>query len=178
LGYVGRFSHIKGVDILAAAFRELTGRCPNARLVIIGSGEEEHSIRSQLQEEIARGLAHMEGDVDHDPLGEWYRSIDLLVMPSRYENYSNTILEALGCAIPFLASDVGGNRIIAETGGGWLFEPESVSSLVAKSDQILPNPSELKTRGKVGREFVEREHLWSKTAQRLEQIMKRLIGEN
>ena len=60
----------------------------------------------------------------------WDRAMDLFVMPSRYENHSNAILEAMaGCGVPFLASNVGGNRRLSETGAGVLFDTESITSL-------------------------------------------------
>jgi D-inositol-3-phosphate glycosyltransferase len=97
-------------------------------------------------------------------------------MPSRYENFSNAVLEAMACGVPFLASDVGGNRIMAETGAGWLFECGSVSSLVARLQEILKNGSELKTRGKIGFDHVQNDHTWPATAERLEKIIVSSLG--
>jgi glycosyltransferase involved in cell wall biosynthesis len=97
-------------------------------------------------------------------------------MPSRYENFSNALLEGMACGIPFLASDIGGNRILAQTGAGWLFESESTSSLVARLDEILKNSGELKARGKLAFEYVQNHHSWSKTAERLETIIASHVG--
>src|SRR5262245_56291684 len=132
VGYVGRLTHLKGVDLLTTAFRELSQKTPDVRLLIIGSGKEEKSIRSALAKELAQGLVHLEPDLDHGQLAQGYRAMDLLVMPSRYENFSNALLEGMACGVPFLASGVGGNRIMAESGAGWLFECGSLSSLVAR----------------------------------------------
>lgn len=176
LGYVGRLAYIKGVDLLAEAFRQLASKCPQARLLILGSGEEEHSIRSQIQGEIARGRAHMAGDVDHDRLGEWYRSMNLLVMPSRYENFSNSVLEALACGVPFLGANVGGNRMMADRGVGWTFEVGSASSLAAKVEEITRDRAELEARGILARQWVQSHHLWSVAAERLEQVFARLVN--
>ena len=57
--------------------------------------------------------------------------MNVFVMPSRYENFSNAVLEALACGVPFLVSDVGGNRCLAEDEGGWHFTPGSADSLGA-----------------------------------------------
>ena len=121
VGYVGRLAHVKGIDLLADAFRKIRKTIPHARLLVIGSGEEEGKLRTDLNAELMEGLVHIESDVPHELLADWYRAMDLFVMPSRYENYSNAVLEALACGVPFLVSDVGGNRRLAETEGGWLF---------------------------------------------------------
>jgi glycosyltransferase involved in cell wall biosynthesis len=175
VGYVGRLHHIKGVDLLSTAFREISKRLPSARLLIIGRGEEEKNIRSDLADEIARGVVYIEPDVAHEDLPDWYRAMDLMVMPSRYENFSNALLEAMACEKPFLGSDIGGNRIMAATGAGWLFEPGSVSSLADRLVGILKNGSELKARGKAGSTYVQCHHSWLATAEHLERIITRIV---
>jgi D-inositol-3-phosphate glycosyltransferase len=149
---------------------------PNTRLLIVGSGEEERNIRSDLSKELAGHLAHIELDVGHERLAEWYRAMDLLLMPSRYENFSNTLIEGMACGIPFLASDVGGNRILGETGAGWLFESESLSACSSRLGKILENRSEMRNRGEVGYQYARKCHTWAVSAQRLEEIITCGLG--
>jgi glycosyltransferase involved in cell wall biosynthesis len=176
IGYVGRLSHIKGVDILAEGFRRLAAKDPDARLVIVGGGEEEPNLRATLRHEIARGVVRCSGDVAHDRLPEWYRAMDLLVMPSRYENFSNALLEGLACGVPFVGSDVGGNRALYETGAGWVFETGSPRALAATLTAALADGDERRARGERGRLHVSGRYNWSTTARRLEQILEPLRG--
>jgi glycosyltransferase involved in cell wall biosynthesis len=178
VGYVGRLTRIKGVDVLADGFRQYATRRNDARLVLIGTGEEENNIRAMLKAEIANGLVHFVGDVAHDRLPEWYRAMDVLVMPSRYENFSNAILEGLSCAVPFVGSDVGGNRALHDTGAGWLFEPNSPASLAAALDDALGDAVERKARAARGCEHVRSRYSWSATARRLEEIVRGLDRRN
>ena len=141
VGYVGRLAHVKGIDLLADAFRKIRKTIPHARLLVIGSGEEEGKLRTDLNAELMEGLVHIESDVPHELLADWYRAMDLFVMPSRYENYSNAVLEALACGVPFLGSDIGGNRRLVETEGGWLFAQGSVDSLAQTLCSIAENPA-------------------------------------
>lgn len=171
MGYVGRLANVKGVDLLAAAFRDLSQTVANARLLIVGSGEEETKIRSILAKELDQGLVHFQSNVSHQRLAEWYRAMDLFVLPSRYENFANVILETLACGVPFLASDVGGNRTFGETGAGWLFESGSVSALGESLANILRDPSEMVARGALGRSFVHDHYSWAASAERLECIL-------
>jgi glycosyltransferase involved in cell wall biosynthesis len=176
VGYIGRLNRLKGVDLLATAFRQLSQTSTNARLLIVGNGEEQSAIRSTLGEECARGIAHIEPAMDQEKLPDWYRAIDLLVMPSRYETMSNSVLEGMACGIPFLASNVGGNKTLGETGAGWLFECGSVSSLFARLIDILQSGSDLKIRGKVGFNYVQSHQSWLSTAERLETIIASRLG--
>ena len=176
IGYVGRLVHLKGVDLLAAAFRDVSRVAPNTRLLIIGSGPEGRYIRSVLAQEISSGIVHIEPDVSHDRLPEWYRAMDLIVMPSRYENLSNAVIEAMACGIPLLGSDIGGNKILADAGAGWLFERESVSSLTVSLSNIVNNDSDLKARGRVGLRYVRGRYDWAASAERLEWIISSRLG--
>jgi glycosyltransferase involved in cell wall biosynthesis len=102
--------------------------------------------------------------------------MDLMVMPSRYENYSNALLEAIACGIPFLASNIGGNQTLSETGAGWLFEPGSVSALKQCLCCLIENRSELKARGEVGSRFVQHHYSWAASAEHLEAIIASRLG--
>jgi glycosyltransferase involved in cell wall biosynthesis len=176
VGYVGRLTHVKGVDLLAAAFREASRSLPDLRLLIVGRGEATKSIRSFLAEETRRGIVRIQPDVGHEQLPEWYRAMDLFVMPSRYENYSNAILEAMACGIPFLASDIGGNKSLADTGSGWLFKRESACSLTLCLGKIRENRPEMKFRGQSGSKYVRGRYSWAASAERLEWIIAAHLG--
>ena len=172
IGYVGRLAHVKGIDLLAGAFLKLRRVLPEARLVVIGSGEEEGKLRLCLRQELAQGFAHIEADVPHAVLPEWYRAMDLFVMPSRYENYSNAVLEASACGVPFLASGIGGNRSLAETCGGELFEPGSADALTQALLSITGNREALKERGLLAGAEVRHQYSWPASAKKLEAMLE------
>lgn len=176
IGYVGRLTHLKGVDLLATAFHNLLRIVPHSRLLIIGSGAEEKNILPLLAQEFGRGIVHIESDIAHEQLPAWYRAMDLLVMPSRYENFSNALIEGMGCGIPFLASNVGGNKVLAEMGGGWLFESNSVASLTSSLHGIINNRAEMKKRGLTGSRYARAHNSWPASAERLEWIISSRLG--
>jgi len=176
VGYVGRLTRLKGVDLLAAAFQKVSNDLPDTRLLIVGSGEEERRIRSCLANEFGRNLVHIERDVSHEQLPEWYRAMDVLVMPSRYENFSNALIEGMSCGVPFAASNVGGNRFLSGIGAGWLFESESVDALTRCLHGIFENNVELPAHRETALNYVKEHHSWAATAERLDQIMTQLVG--
>jgi glycosyltransferase involved in cell wall biosynthesis len=175
VGYVGRLTHLKGVDLLAAAFREVSKTVPNARLLIVGQGEAEKGVRSVLAKELARGLVHIERDVDHEQLPQWYRAMDLFVMPSRYENFSNAVLEAISCGVPVLASDVGGNGLLAD-GAGCLFQADSVSSLSACLRTAIHEAAAIKAGAAIRSRNIAELYSWTGSAERLERIISSCLA--
>jgi len=176
IGFVGRLALIKGVDLLAAAFAELSRTRRQVRLLIVGSGEEEQRVRTVLSSAIGRGAVHLQPSVSQAELPRWYRAMDLMVMPSRYETMSNAVLEAMACGVPFVASAVGGSRNLAATGAGWTFEPEKVSSLTDSLRSVVADRGEMRRRGKLGRRYVTHTYSWTASAEWLEQIITTRLG--
>jgi glycosyltransferase involved in cell wall biosynthesis len=176
IGYVGRLALIKGVDLLAAAFAEISRVFPQARLLIVGSGEEEARMRSILSRELARGVVHIQKRMSQDQLPRWYRAMDVFAMPSRYETMSNAVLEAMACGVPFVASAVGGSKNLAAINAGWLFEPESTPALVNALTHVLDNGSQLKSYGERASRHVRKRYSWASSAERLEEILTTRLG--
>jgi glycosyltransferase involved in cell wall biosynthesis len=172
IGYVGRLAYIKGIDLLADAFPKILKIIPHAKLLIVGSGTEKGKVCNQLRYEIARGYVHIEPDIPNHLLPEWYRAMDLFVMPSRYENHSNAVIEAQACGVPFLVSNVAGNQRLAETKGGWLFANGSADSLVHAIRSIAEDPCLAKDRGVLGGEKVRHLYSWQTSAHQLENILQ------
>jgi glycosyltransferase involved in cell wall biosynthesis len=174
-GYVGRLTRLKGVDLLVTAFCQIRVNLPNARLLIIGKGEMGKTLQSILAEELSQQIVHIEPDLGHAQLPDWYRAMDFLVLPSRYENFSNALLEAIGCGIPVLASDVGGNGILARRAGS-LFEASSVASLSACLRAADQETVSMKTRAQGLSRYVRDHYDWSASARSLESIIASRLG--
>ncbi len=128
---VGRLTRQKGFDILFDAFAQLSERHPDARLLVVGEGEE----RDALEQQRARlGLAQkitMPGVRDDIPA--LMRSADAFIMPSRWEGLPVALLEAMAAQLPVIATTVGD---IPWTAGDTvvMIEPESSEAL---SDALL-----------------------------------------
>jgi glycosyltransferase involved in cell wall biosynthesis len=178
IGYVGRLAYVKGIDLLTEAFKKLRTSIPHARLLVIGTGEEEGKLRAGLKEELAGRLVHMEADVPHERLADWYRAMDLFVMPSRYENHSNAVLEALACGVPFLGSNVGGNPRLVETQGGALFAADSVESLTETLRSLAENTNGVERSMAFHQGRLRSAIGWDASAKRLEEIFQECLRKS
>lgn len=176
IGFVGRLALIKGVDLLATAFAEIAREVPRAKLLIVGSGEEQHRLRTVLAEAIAQGGVHLQPRMSQDQLPAWYRAMDLMVMPSRYETMSNAVLEGMACGVPFLASAVGGSKDLASTGAGWLFQSESVPALLQQLRPLVHGLGDLRVHGQRASDYAHRRYSWAASAARLEDIIRTRLG--
>lgn len=98
IGHVGRFNvqknHSRLMDIFAAAARDI----PEARLVLIGTGELE-----QAMKEKARGLGILDRTImpgQMADVSEWYQAMDCFVLPSLFEGLPVVGIEAQAAGLP------------------------------------------------------------------------------
>jgi glycosyltransferase involved in cell wall biosynthesis len=114
IGFVGRATQAKGLDIFVAMCAELMRRKIPFRAVIVGDGHLRESAARTVEE---KGLGHVvefTGRVPHARIAEYFRAIDIYVTPARNGTFSNTTIEALaaGCGVVALSpsSDTGVDR--------------------------------------------------------------------
>jgi len=101
--FVGRLEKAKGILDLIYAIKQVDGS--SIRLIVIGDGPLRNKIVSYL-------FVKYVGKIPNTELYKYYNTADLFVLPSYYENYPMTVVEAKACGCKILASDVGDNKYI------------------------------------------------------------------
>ncbi len=143
----------KGLDTLIAGFAAIAGEHPAARLLIVGSGPERDRLGQQ-----ARSLG-IEGQCVFVPttneVARWLRAIDIFVLPSLSEAFSNALMEAMACGCCVVASNVGGNPELAgDPRLGSLFEAGNPVSLSNLLRELIPNSQLRNERGAAASKFI------------------------
>lgn len=103
---VGRLAPQKGFDLLLPAFATFRARFPDANLTILGEGPERAALERQVAELGLSGCVLMPGRSEI-ALAE-IEQADLFVSSSRYEGFSNAMLEAMALGVPVVATDCPG----------------------------------------------------------------------
>lgn len=103
IGFLGRLSREKGVDILLEAVRLLPPGAPPWRLRVAGAGPEEQALRRQVTDQGTAGVEFV-GTVDS---ATFLSSVNVLVLPSRVEAYGMVLLEAAAAGCRLVACDAG-----------------------------------------------------------------------
>jgi sugar transferase (PEP-CTERM/EpsH1 system associated) len=158
IGSVGRMAEVKDFPTLVRAFLAVLARRPDLRarlrLVIIGEGVSKVTCQSLADEAGAAELVWFPGE--RGDVAELMRGFDLFVLPSLGEGISNTILEAMATGLPVVATDVGGNPELVESGTtGRLLTPSDVEGLAQALLVYADDPQQLRTQGAAGRIRVE-----------------------
>lgn len=134
--FVGRPHPIKGLDVLIEALAkwpQSTMPFPTVHLVGVDDGSR---TSKNLLQKASRMLSpehcnkvHFEPPTSRQKLTHYYQAADLYVLPSRSEGFNVSLLEAAACGCRIVATDVGGNRSIAELDGNQCIEPEDPGAL-------------------------------------------------
>jgi glycosyltransferase involved in cell wall biosynthesis len=158
--YAGRLSPEKGVDTLIRA----AARIP-VTVDVAGDGPSRAALE-ELARRAAPGKVRFHGRLPKDRLHALVRSSAVAVVPSRwYENQPLAVLEAFGCGVPVVGTELGGLPELIEPGvDGWTV---AAGDAIALGDVLARTMNDLDAafrmgragRAKVSRDFRPAEHL-------------------
>jgi glycosyltransferase involved in cell wall biosynthesis len=99
------------------------------------------------------------------------------VFPSRGENASFTIMEAMACELPVISSDAGNAKKILGEGRGILLEKYTEEEIADRCIQLLSDEKMAIKMGKDARIFVETNHSWDKISKKTQDLYNAVIEE-
>lgn len=158
IGSVGRLAQVKDFPTLIRAFDRLRALWPEGsdrlRLLIVGDGPTRAECENLIAELGLGGQIWLAGDRSDVP--ELMRFMDLFVLPSLGEGISNTILEAMACGLPVIATDVGGNPELVAPGKTGTLTPVADHEKMAQALLMyLQNPARIAQEGQAARVEIE-----------------------
>jgi glycosyltransferase involved in cell wall biosynthesis len=147
IGYVGRLSRQKGIELLVQAGRHVVGRHHDVRFLVVGEGELEGEVRQMVSAHGLDGHVLMTGFRTDIP--RVMEALDVFVLPSRYEGLPYTLMEAMAAGRAVVATDVGGNRDLIHHGKtGLLVPPSDADALADGLTGLLELPKDRERLGK------------------------------
>ena len=168
---VGRLVGWKGLRVILALLPQLP---QDVHFLVIGEGPEEAGLRAQAEVLGVASRVHFSGRIVHEQLPRALAQADILVQPSLgEESFGITLVEAMACALPVLASRQGGMTEIVLPGvTGELLPPGEVSAWRETIARLLQQPDRMRAMGAAGRMRVAAEFTWSANAAKLEKILQ------
>ena len=119
IGTVCRLDPIKNLDFLLECFPSILSSIPNCKIIIVGDGPSKGHLIKRAQELGLNNRVIFLGQ--RNDIENVMPVIDIYVSTSLSEGTSMTILEAMSCCIPIVASAVGGNTKLVDSSNGHLF---------------------------------------------------------
>lgn len=136
--FLGGLKARKNLFLLLDVWGEVARACPEARLVIVGSGP----LRRQLEQRVTAlggaGRIVFTGYVPEREKVDYYRLADVLLFPSALEGFGFTVAEAMACGLPVVASNRGSiPELMVDGEGGFLIDPERPADFVTGTVGLL-----------------------------------------
>ncbi len=158
IGTVGRMQEVKNPLGLVDAFIELVRSEPamgsGLRLVMVGDGPLRQVAMQRLEAAALDAQAWLPGPRDDVP--DLLRACDVFVLPSLNEGISNTILEAMACGLPVVATDVGGNpELVVHDQTGLLVPTGDVAAMAGAIGRYVDDPQRRRDHGRAARRCIE-----------------------
>jgi glycosyltransferase involved in cell wall biosynthesis len=169
---VGRLAFEKGFDLLIRAHAAVREAGLEHRLELVGDGPERVPLARLAAELGVADSVAFAGFVDN-PLPRLVRA-DAFVLPSRYEGFPLSLLEALALGVPVIASRGAGHVVQALGDGVARFvEPDSVAELALAIRDHLERPEQLRSCAPAGRAFAERHEIGA-TAEAYRRVLEEI----
>ncbi|MBZ5602588.1 MAG: glycosyltransferase [Acidobacteriia bacterium] len=166
----------KNLGVLIDAFALARNTSKDVRLRIVGSGPELEKLRARAVEKGVAEMCSFEPATADVP--ERLSAIDIFVLPSRSEAFSNSLMEAMACGCCAIASDTGGNpELIRHGETGLLFPNEDATALAEALRRVIAD-GELRCRlAASGCLFIHGNFSNADAARRMQEIYLRLMED-
>jgi len=173
---VTRITPRKNIRYLIEAVNQLRQKYNNLNLQIIGEGDEKANLERLVKNLDMEKQVNFVGLVPHEKLPAYYQSACVYVLPSQNEGMSNSMLEALSCGLPLLATNTGGTKELIENGvNGFVLEMKSAQDIAEKLE-ILIKDEELRKKMGAASKIKAEGMSWEVVAEKYISIIKGLTG--
>jgi glycosyltransferase involved in cell wall biosynthesis len=198
--FVGRVSPEKGVHDLLEAMPAVADAVPGVRLDVVGPvgalgrgfivdvsddplvaglarlyDRDYGEILEELAERSPAGTVRFLGARSHEEVVELVAEAAVLVNPSYSESFGMSLVEALACETPVVATRVGGMPEILGEDAGLLVDRGDPEALAEATVSLLRDEPRRRRMGRTGRRRVETTFLWTSVAARAEQLYESLV---
>jgi glycosyltransferase involved in cell wall biosynthesis len=176
--FLGRLHPHKGIFYLAEAWKQVSHHWPDWHLVVAGPNEVgcQKNVEALLASGGASGSFSFIGAVSGVDKWALLANCELLVLPTRSENFGHAIAEALAAGRPVLTTDTTPWNDLEEYGCGWRI-PVGAEPLKQKLTEVLKAPSaELEAMGENAKRLVSARYDWNRIAQEMLAVYEWLMN--
>jgi glycosyltransferase involved in cell wall biosynthesis len=151
--FAGRLVEEKGLNLLLQAFDEIARTFPQARLMLLGEGDQRAALEAQTNRLGLQKKVRFVGAVEDT--APYLRACDLYVQPSFTEGLPIAMLEAMACELPTLATAVGGvTDLLCDEQNGLVIPAHDVERLTAQMGRLFASAELRAALGRPARQDV------------------------
>ncbi len=156
IGTIGRLSPEKGLEYLISAVRDVVNVYPQTKVLIVGDGDENYRLSLQARANDLELSSHIILAGFYEDVPQILRCLDIFTLPSLFEGFNRSLLEAMACGLPVVVTAVGGNVEIVQDGkNGLLVPPSNPAALALAITELLKDKEKARKMGLEGKLLVE-----------------------
>ena len=142
VGYIGRLSGEKGVLNFVKAIPEIIEKENKIKFLVGGDGQLRNEIEKFLKKKSLTDKVKLPGWIPDEEFSTYLNELKLFVLPSYTEGLPYTILEAMACGTPVLATPVGAIPDVIKDGEtGFIMENNSPECIAENIVRALAHPN-------------------------------------
>ena len=175
--FVGRLVVNKGPHIFLRAAIQALANSGGAEFLLVGEGP----LRSRLESEVRRRdlTSHIRFLGFRDDVFEILETATIFVRPSLLEGYPLSVLEAMACDVPVIASDIPGNAdVVRHAETGILTEAGDVDALSTAMTTLLGDAETRRRLATRARAAIARHPDWDMIGDQLVTVYRGLLGDS
>lgn len=166
-----------GVKFAVEAFEGLP---EEFELIISGDGPEKQNLENEVRQRGLEKRVQISGNVSEEEILEIYRNSDVVIIPSinyggDIEGLSMSILEALSCAKPVIATEVGGNPEIIKTSFNGILVPEQDAKAIHDALLKLKDKGLREELGKNARKNIEENYSMGAGISKIKKVYREVL---
>lgn len=176
IGIVKNLEKVYAHDILIQAFSQLVAKFKDRdfRLLIVGEGSERKKLMELSKELGIINKVTFTGHIDNNSVANYVNKMDIVCIPSLFEGFGVSAVEACACGRPVIASNVGGLKEIIRDGyNGYLVEPSNVIDLQIKLEKMLGDRNKLIEFSQNALKVVKEKYNWEQNAEEMWKVYDR-----
>jgi glycosyltransferase involved in cell wall biosynthesis len=179
VGAVARLSPEKGLEHLLRATALLRDQGTTIDVVLAGGGPSRPMLEGLTGELNLHERVTFAGDTPHERVPEMLASFDIFAMPSTWEGFGVSALEASAMELPVVGSNIHGiPDVVVDGETGMLVPPADPTRLAAAIARLAGDPALRKKMGAAGRSYVASRYRWQDNARLMEDLYARMVRQS
>lgn len=171
IGMIGRLFYLKGQNYLIEAFKDISKKHPEAKLLFVGDGILRNELEDYAKKNNIYDRVIFTGLIEPEKIPEYVAIMDILVHTSLREGLPRAIAQGLAGGKVVVAFDIDGAREIVINGKtGFLIPPKDIELLKEKINFLIENPEVAFKMGLEGQSLIKKIFPVEKMVDEIEKI--------
>lgn len=173
IGNAGRLVYQKGQDYLVKLAKILQTETQDFKIRIAGEGPLRASLAREIEKQELSEFVQLTGFQNN--MENFYNSLDVFLLPSRWEGFGYAMVEAMFYRLPVIAFNVSSNpEIIKDRENGFLFPFNDLEGMKNKIMELINNRTLCRDIGKNAEAYAREKFSMKRSAEQLESVLNLL----